>query len=130
MQLDSYVTCNGVASLFKQRDLGELVRVIASANDLAMIPKTVIFSQTKDEVHKVHSFLSSVTTQKHSVMMYHASQSEETKSFIRFTFKSPSSELRCLSATLAFGMVCVCLCARHIPCKDYTIMLIYRHFNV
>ena len=43
---------------------------------------------------------------KHVVSMYHASQSEETKSFTQSNFGSAQTELKCLSATIAFGMVC------------------------
>ena len=102
------------ASLFMQRDLGHL---IATTSDLSMIPKTVIFSQTKDEVYKVFTSLSTLAGHKHSISMYHASQSEETKSFIQSTFRSPSSELRCLSATIAFGMVGIFVCPDY---KDNT----------
>ena len=90
------------ASLFMQRDLGQLAQLIASTDDLALIPKMIIFSHTKDQVF---SLLSMSAKHKHSVSMYHASQSVETKHFIQSTFRSPSSELRCLSATIAFGMV-------------------------
>ena len=98
------------ASLFMQRDLGQLAQLIASTDDLALIPKTIIFSHTKDQVYKVFSLLSMSAKHKHSVSMYHASQSVEAKHFIQSTFRSPSSELRCLSATIAFGMVGIYLC--------------------
>ena len=94
-----------LASLFMQRDLGQLAHLIATTSDLSVIPKTVIFSQTKDEVYKVFTLLNMLAKHKHPVMMYRASQSEETKSFVQSTFRSPSSELRCLSATIAFGMI-------------------------
>lgn len=87
-----------------QRDLGQLAHLIATTSDLSVIPKTVIFSQTKDEVYKVFTLLNTLAKHKHPVTIYHVSQSEETKSFIQSTFRSPSSELRCLSATIAFGM--------------------------
>lgn len=107
------------APLFLQRDLGQIARLMASTDEPTIIPKTVIFSQTKDEVYKVFKSLSALARHKHSVSMYHASQSEETKLFIQSTFRSPSSELRCLSATLAFGMVgkLVCLNCKTMPCS-------------
>ena len=92
--------------LHLHRDLGTLASLLATADDLVIIPKTIIFSQTKDEVYKVYKFLQTSAKHKHSVYMYHASQSVETKSFIQLTFKSTQTELRCLSATVAFGMVC------------------------
>ena len=36
---------------------------------------------------------------------YHAGLTEETKFFIRQNFSSKTSEMRCLCATVAFGMV-------------------------
>jgi len=86
-----------------------LANLLATADDLDLIPKTIIFSQTKDEVYRVYKFLQTSAKHKHSVCMYHASQSVETKSFIQLTFKSTMTELRCLSATVAFGMVCIVL---------------------
>ena len=91
-----------LASLFMQLDLGQLAHLIATTSDLSVIPKTVIFPQTKDEVF---TLLNTLAKHKHLVSMYHASQSEETKSFIQSTFRSPSSELRSLSATIAFGII-------------------------
>ena len=93
------------ASLFMQRDLGQLANLIATTSDLSVILKTVIFPQTKDEVYKVFTLLNTLAKHKHPVSVYHASQLEETKSFIQSTVRSPSSELRCLSATIAFGMI-------------------------
>ena len=42
---------------------------------------------------------------KNCVSVYHASLSDSLKAFNCSTFRSPSSELRCLVATVAFGMV-------------------------
>ena len=46
------------APLFLQRDLGQIARLMASTDEPTIIPKTVIFSQTKDEVYKVFKSLS------------------------------------------------------------------------
>ena len=73
------------ASLFMQRDLGQLADLFASTDELALIPKTIIFSHTKDQVYKVFSLLSMSAEHKHLVSMYHASQSVETKYFIQST---------------------------------------------
>ena len=90
--------------LFMQRDFGELAH-LASEDDLSCIPKTIVFSHTKDDVYKVYRFLRDSALQKHSVSMYHASQTEEARSFFQTTFRSSLTELRCLCATVAFGMV-------------------------
>ena len=94
--------------LFLQRDLGGLAHILATADDPSTIPKTIIFSHTKDEVYNVFSFLRTHARHKHVVSMYHASQSEETKLFTQSNFGSAQTELKCLSATIAFGMVCMC----------------------
>ena len=80
--------------------------MISTTEQPSIILKTLIFSQTKDDVYKVFSFLRASSLHKCTVSMYHASQSEETKAFIQSTFQSSMTELRCLSATIAFGMVC------------------------
>ena len=94
-----------------QRDFGNLANILASTEDLSAIPKMLIFSQTKNDVCTIFSFLRSQAKHKHAVSMYHASQSDETKSFIQTSFRSQQSELRCLSSTIAFGMVCMCIFA-------------------
>ena len=81
-----------------QRDLGRLAHMMLTAEQPSSILKTLIFPQTKDDVYKGFSFLSASSLQ---VSMYHAS--EESKAFIQSTF---TSCLRCLSGTIAFGMVC------------------------
>lgn len=97
-----------------QQDLRTLSHTICTAETTLDIPKTIVFSHTKDDVYKVYSLLNAESKKAHSVSMYHASQSEETKKFIQATFKPSLSELRCLSATIAFGMVCshllFCIC--------------------
>ena len=69
-----------------QRDLGELAHLLASEDDLSCIPKTIVFSHMKDDVYKVYRFLRDSALQKHSVSMYHASQTEEARSFFQTTF--------------------------------------------
>lgn len=91
--------------LSAQRDLVGLAHILATAQVSSTIPKTIIFSRTKDEVYNVFAFLKKHAMDKHVVSMYHASQSEETKSFTQSNFGSAQAELRCLSATIAFGMV-------------------------
>ena len=50
-------------------------------------------------------FLQRSATQKHYVGVYHAALTEETKIFVRQNFSSRTTEMRCLCATVAFGMV-------------------------
>ena len=57
-------------------------------------PKLSFFLHTKDEVHT------------HVASMYHASQSEETKLLTQSKFGLAQTELKCLRATIAFGMIC------------------------
>ena len=74
--------------------------------------------------------------------MYHASQSQETKAFIQRNFRSSDSELRYLSATIAFGMVHVYVCVTHFihkctvytcaykHCTNHTCTCIYIHYYI
>ena len=81
-----------------------LMAVLSSPTPL-QIPKTVVFCQTKDKASRMHELLRSCAYQKSVVSMYHASLTQQTKSFIQQTFLSINSQLRCLVATVAFGMV-------------------------
>ena len=100
-----------------QRHLGQLAHLISTANSPADIPKTIIFSQTKDDVYTIFSYLHSAATYTKSVAMYHASQSQETKSYTQSSYGSTRTELRCISATIAFGLVCVTL-AEQLYCAN------------
>ena len=42
------------ASLFMQRDLEQLAHLIATTSNISVIPKTVIFSQTKMKCIKIY----------------------------------------------------------------------------
>lgn len=70
------------------------------------VPKTLVFTQTKDIAWKVFHMLHLAAVNKRYVGMYHASQAQRTKLSIQQAFSSVSSDLRCLMATIAFGMVC------------------------
>lgn len=70
------------------------------------IPKTIIFTQTKNAACKVYSFLRSLAFKREYVDMYHASLTKCTKSSVQERF-SGNTSLRCLVATVAFGMVCI-----------------------
>ena len=85
--------------------VGTLAHILSTTESPSTVPKTIVFSQTKDDVYTVFRFLHGASTHKSSVTMYHASQSQETKAFNQSNFRSSLTELRCISATIAFGMV-------------------------
>ena len=97
-----------------QRDLRGLAHLLATSSDTSEIPKTLIFSQTKEDVYKVYSFLRAYAKHPQSVSMFHASQSDKTRASVQSSLLSLSTELRCVSATIAFGMVrmyiYICIC--------------------
>lgn len=68
------------------------------------VPKTIVFCRTKNDSSKVYRFLHKSAHNKHAVSMYHSSLTQATKIQVQDNFKS-GSQLRCLSATIAFGMV-------------------------
>ena len=69
------------------------------------LPKTVIVCKTKSVAAKVYLFLCKAASSQDAVSLYHASLTEETKTHIYTTFSSSESVIRCLCATVAFGMV-------------------------
>lgn len=68
------------------------------------IPKILLFVQTKNIACKVYGFLISTAFSSSYVGMYHASLTHFTKERIRADFQG-NTNLRCLVATVAFGMV-------------------------
>ena len=73
--------------------------------DPSWIPKTIIFTQTKNMACRVYDVLKKSAFKSHYVSMYHASLIQRTKSFVQRQFGTDESCLRCLVATIAFGMV-------------------------
>ena len=71
-----------------------------------IIPKMLIYVQTKNMAWKVHTVLQGEAAKRCYVGVYHANLTPHTKSAIYSQFKSAGSSLRCLVATVAFGMVC------------------------
>ena len=65
----------------------------------------IVFTQTKNAAVKVYDMLSKASNKRHYVGMYHASLTPQTKSFAQQQFQTNESELRCLVAMVAFGMV-------------------------
>ena len=72
------------------------------------IPKTLIFCCRKETAANIYRFLSYSAASREHVTMYHASLTERSKREIYIRFSSRSSQLRCLVATIAFGMVWTC----------------------
>lgn len=86
-----------------KRDLDGLSCAL-KASTSAEVPKTIVFCRTKNDAAKVYSLLLKSANDKHSIDMYHSSLTQGTKRRVQDRFKS-GTQLRCLSATIAFGMV-------------------------
>lgn len=71
----------------------------------ALIPKVILYVQTKDMSWRLYSHLLSEGVSRGTIDIYHASLTPETKSRVYREFRSSSSPLKCLIATVAFGMV-------------------------
>lgn len=87
--------------LFLKRDLAGLSEVLGKSS--MEVPKTIIFCGTKNNCSKVYCHLVKAAN-KSAVSMYHSSLTKATKTKIHDDFKS-GTQLRCLAATIAFGMV-------------------------
>jgi superfamily II DNA helicase RecQ len=72
----------------------------------ALIPKTILYVQTKDMASRLYSYLVGESVNRSFVGVYHASLTPQTKSTVYKVFKSGTSCMKCLVATVAFGMVC------------------------
>lgn len=93
-----------VNSLIWQGDLSGIAEMLKSP--AFIIPKSIVYVQTKDMAWKVYSYLQRVCARHSYVGVYHASLTQATKAHIYQEFRSGGSTLRCLIATVAFGMVC------------------------
>ena len=69
------------------------------------VPKTIVFTQTKDLACKIGYILQQAASRRSYVDVYHANLTHHTKSSIQDAFCRAGSDLRCLVATVAFGMV-------------------------
>lgn len=67
------------------------------------VPKSIVFCRTKNDCSRIYLHLHKCAYQKTSVSMYHSSLTQMTKREVEHKFRN--GELRCLSATVAFGMV-------------------------
>ena len=81
--------------------------MLATKEDPCSFPKSVVFFDSKKQTVDVYLFLQKSAARPNFVGAYHASLTEDTKFFIRQNFLSKTTELRCLCATVAFGMVSV-----------------------
>ena len=82
---------------------GSLASGLRSAKCPQDFRKTLIFCQTKEMTSKVYTYLSYF--QKDRIAMYRVSLSNETRQHTYMLYRDPSSQLRCIVATIAFGMV-------------------------
>lgn len=87
-----------------KRDLAGLAAVLSRTSVTEEVPKTIIFCRTKNDCSKVYCFLCKSAQNKDAVSMYHSSLTQVTKTQVQDNFKC-GAQLRCLSATIAFGMV-------------------------
>ena len=87
-----------------QKDLAGLTSLLSSTT--SEIPKTLIFTQTKKSACKLFCLLTNSSSKRGAVGMYHASLTSETKLYCQRDFAKDGS-IRCLVATVAFGMVSV-----------------------
>jgi superfamily II DNA helicase RecQ len=85
-----------------QTDLGGLALKLKDPKNM---PKTVVFCRTKNVAARIYYFLSKEAASRECVSMFHASLTDETKASVYRTFSSSNSVIRCLCATVAFGMV-------------------------
>ena len=60
----------------------------------------------------MYTFLQQAAKKKCYVEMYHASLRQDMKAMIHDRFSKPISELKCLVAMIAYGMVCVGTCVK------------------
>ena len=75
---------------------------------LKSLLKQIFICNTKHVVVKLYNFQSKAASVQGMVSMYLATLTEETNRFLRQQFFLPSSDLRCLVATVAFEMVSIC----------------------
>lgn len=88
-----------------QGDLCGLVKILKTPV-VALIPKVILYVQTKDMAWKLYSYLLGESVPRSTIEVYHASLTHETKCRVYREFKNHSSCRKCLIATVAFGMVC------------------------
>ena len=70
-----------------------------------MVPKTVVYTQTKDYACKVYGLLCASTHTRKGVGLYHAAMSKSNKLITHQQFSTSNSSIRCLVATIAYGLV-------------------------
>ena len=67
------------------------------------MPKTLVFTQSKDSTWKIFHLLQLSAAKKDYVMMYHANLTPQTKMLIQQLFSGAQSTLRCIVAQLLLG---------------------------
>lgn len=97
-----------------QRDFDGLKYVFSTALCAEDVPKTIIFCHTKEITCKVYEFLVRASPKRDYVAMYHANLTTEKNVYDNFK----TGQIRCISATIAFGMVGI-LILPYIPINDH-----------
>jgi hypothetical protein len=67
---------------------------------------------------KVYHFLKAASTNKQCVGVYHADLTSSTKHSTYLEFSSSTSDLGCLVAAVAFGMVCMHMILYNVYCSS------------
>ena len=73
----------------------------------AQVPKSIVYTQTKNSACKIYRLLSASALNRKRVGLYHADISKSNKAFTHHEFSRADSDLKCLVATIAYGLVCV-----------------------
>lgn len=76
---------------------------------VALVPKVILYVQTKDMAARLYTHFLAESVSRSTVEVFHASLTPQKKSEVYQSFKSSTSCLKCLVATVAFGMVCYLL---------------------
>lgn len=102
-----------------KRDLAGVASMLSMEEEM---PKTLIFCCTKTECAKVYNYLRKSSQNGNTISMYHASLTQTTRSQVQKSFQC--GQPRCLSATIAFGMVNTVQCydtvsVRAMQCTGY-----------
>ena len=104
---------------------GEFAYQMKNYHSPENFPKTLVFCKMKMQCVKIYMMFRKMASHEGLISMYHATLSEETKSFLHHHFIDRQSDLRCLVCTIAFGMVisqkfCMCMLSFAVWVRIYT----------
>ena len=84
-----------------QKDLSGLIKNLISTD----VVKSIVYAHTKDLAWRIYHLLQMSVANKACVGLYHANLTRDLKLSIYRIFCNNSSSIKCLVATVAFGMV-------------------------